>query len=71
MSCSVDGCHKPVDRDGVCFRHRVASVGITLRGGAIVGNRGWNITKGDYMREHYGVTHDKELLRERKDIERA
>lgn len=27
--CEVDGCVKPVDREGVCFHHRVSTVGVT------------------------------------------
>ena len=69
--CATSGCDKKVDRDGVCFRCRVATVGVSWVGGAHRGRSSFHETKGDYMREHYGVSYDKDLLRERPDIERS
>lgn len=70
MICSHPGCEKAAHKDGECYRHRIASVGINLRGGAIVGNNGWNTTKRDWLESNMGVSTEKELSG-RKDIERA
>ena len=68
--CSEPGCDKKVDRDGVCFRHRVASIGVNWVGGAMKGKRAFHRSKQDYLQEHYGVRYDKELSRARPDIGR-
>jgi hypothetical protein len=62
MRCSEPDCTKPVDRDGVCFLHRVKGVGFAFRGGALVGRSGWNTTKTEFLREHVGGT-EKELAK--------
>lgn len=70
MQCKEPGCSKPVDRDGYCFRCRIKDVGVTFRGGAIVGRKGWNTTTRDYHEEHFGVSSGKELAKTRPDVGR-
>ena len=62
MSCAEDGCTKPVDRDGVCFLHRVKGIGVTFRGGAKLGRSGWNTTRTEFLQEHVGGT-ERELAK--------
>lgn len=52
MSCSELGCEKPVDRDNLCFRHRIAGVGFTFIGG------------GGYGREQFHNGSLAEAIRE-------
>lgn len=68
MNCA---CGKPVEpgRDE-CFRCRVSGVGFAFRGGALVGQGGWHMTKGEWLREHVGTDNERELAR-RPNIERA
>lgn len=61
MQCSEPGCSKPEDRQGLCFRHRIAGVGFGFRGGAVPGRSGWNRTTREHMEEHFGTANDKEL----------
>ena len=70
MQCSESGCDKPVDRDGLCFRCRVKGVGVTFRGGALMGRGGWNKTYREHMEEHYGVSSGKEMAK-RTDVEKV
>ena len=73
MICKVEGCENDAhpDKDGECYRHAVAGVGIAFRG-PIVGRRGWNQhTTRTFHEEHLGVSGGKELARTRPDIERA
>ena len=69
MTCSEPGCEKPVDREGVCFRHRVVGIGFRLQGSATNGSVGFHRTKNDFMLEHFGTTDDRELGK--RGIERA
>ena len=39
ITCSVNDCEKPVDRDDVCFRHRVAGIGFNWKGGGMTYGR--------------------------------
>lgn len=68
MNCA---CGKPVEpgRDE-CFRCRVSGVGFAFRGGALVGQGGWHMTKGEWLREHVGTDNERELAR-KPNIERA
>lgn len=68
--CIHDGCTNRAHTDGECYRHRIMSVGVTLRGGAIVGRNGWNTSKRDWLESNMGVSSEKQLSG-RKDIERA
>lgn len=59
MTCS---CGKPAEPGkDECFRCRVSTVGVTFRGGVLVGRSGWNRDKTEYMNEHFGTTSEKEL----------
>lgn len=60
--CSQDGCAKSVDRDNLCFLHRVQGVGFGFRGGAIPGRSGWNMTRREFLQEHVGGT-ERELAK--------
>jgi len=73
VKCRHPGCfndaYLPHDE---CYRHRVLTVGITLRGGAVRGKSGWNMTKNDWLREHMDADSEKDLLRQnRQDVDRA
>jgi hypothetical protein len=70
MGCAHDGCDKPIDRDGVCFLHRVKGVGFSFRGGAVIGRNGWNMTKSEFLRENLGAESEKQLAK-RADIEKV
>jgi hypothetical protein len=71
VTCTVDGCEKAADSPhDECYRHRIMSVGITLRGGAIVGNNGFHRTKSEWLQENMGVSYEKELVG-RKDIDKV
>ena len=52
-----------------CFKHRVASVGFTLKGSAMNGSSNWNRTASEWKREHLGTDDDRELAK--RGIERA
>lgn len=67
-----ENCGSEHDREGrdLCFRCHVRSVSLNLRGGAIVGNKGWNTTKSEWLRENMGADSEKQLAK-RKDIERV
>lgn len=67
-----ENCGSEHDREGrdLCFRCHVKGISLTLRGGAIVGRKGWNMTKGEWLREHMNADSEKELAK-RKDIERV
>ena len=67
--CSEPGCDKLEDRDGLCFRHRVAGVGFAFKGSAQVGRQGWNRTATDFKLENFGTADDRELAK--RGIERA
>lgn len=72
MICKHDDCEKPAEADrDECFRHRVLSVGFSWKGGAVVGKNGWNMTKGDFLREHMGTDSEKELVKTRPDLGKA
>lgn len=72
MICQHDGCGNVAEVGKTeCFRHRVASVGFSWRGGAVVGRDGWNMTKGDFLREHVGVDTEKEIVKTRPDLGKA
>jgi hypothetical protein len=59
-TCAAADCVKPIDRDGLCFLHRVKGVGFSFRGGAIIGRNGWNTTRREFLQEHVGGT-EREL----------
>lgn len=54
--CSESDCEKPVDRDGVCFRHRVLGVGFNWSGGGYTfGRRNFSaMTNGEFLRRNIG-----------------
>jgi hypothetical protein len=52
-----------------CFRCRVAGVGFTFKGSAMIGRKGWNRTANEWKQEHLGTTDDRELAK--RGIERA
>ena len=66
--CSHDGCEKdaylPYDE---CYRHRIMSVGLSVRGTANVTN--FHQTANDWKRENLGTDSDRELAA--RGIERA
>jgi hypothetical protein len=58
--CRHDGCAKPADYPhNECYRHRVMSVGFSLRAPAVQGQ--FHRTVNDYKLEQFGTTSDKEL----------
>lgn len=64
-------CSTEHQRDGdLCFRCHVKGISFSLRGGAILGNKGWNTTKGEWLREHVGADSEKQLAK-RSDIEKV
>jgi len=69
VTCREAGCAKPVDRDELCFRHRVGGTGFTFRGSAREGRNGWNETANDWRLENFGTSNEKELAA--RGIERA
>ena len=54
-----------------CYRHAKLGVGVTFRGGAIMGKGGFHTTTRDFHEQHFGVENGKELARNRPDIGRA
>lgn len=70
MECSNCGAWHEREGKTLCFRCHVRSVSLNLRGGAVVGNKGWNISKTDWLREHMGTDSEKQLAK-RQDVERA
>lgn len=42
QNCSEDGCPKNVDREGLCFRHRVSGVGFNFVGGGSYGRKAFH-----------------------------
>lgn len=69
MTCSVEGCPKDVDRQGLCFRHRIAGTTFGFRGSAREGRKGWNQTASEWKTENFGTSNDRELAA--RGIERA
>ncbi len=69
MICSEPGCEKPEDRQGLCFRHRIAGTTFGFRGSAREGRKGWNTTASEWKAENFGTSDDKELAA--RGIERA
>ncbi len=69
MICPSCGSEHDATHRQQCFRCHVKGISFGFKGGAIPGRSGWNMTQGDYMREHFGTTDDRELGR--KGIERA
>ena len=67
--CSEEGCDKSVDRQGLCFRHRIAGVGFGFRSSARVGRAGFHTTATDHKLESFGTSDDHELAK--RGIERA
>jgi len=58
--CNHAGCTKPAHMPyEECYRHRLLSVGFSLKSPATVGN--FHRTTNDYKLEHFGTTSDKEL----------
>ena len=58
--CSHPDCSKPAHfPHEECYRHRLLSVGFSLKSPATVGN--FHRTTNDYKLEHFGTTSDKEL----------
>lgn len=69
MMCSEPGCEKPEDREGLCFRHRIAGTTFGFRGSAREGRKGWNQTASEWKTENFGTSNDRELAA--RGIERA
>ena len=69
MICSEPGCEKDIDRQGLCFRHRIAGTTFGFRGSAQEGRAGWNRTAGEWRQENFGTSNEKELAA--RGIERA
>lgn len=70
MICSDCG-NKPAEEGRTtCFRCRIAGVGFSFRGGAIIGRKGWNTTKTEWLSEHVGADSEKQLAK-RTDVERV
>lgn len=65
-------CHRKDSEPGkeLCFRCRVAGVGFSFRGGAVIGRGGWNTTRSEWLSEHVGASSEKELAKN-PNIERA
>lgn len=60
MICEHEGCGKFVEPGRTeCFRHRVATVGFSLRGPAVQGD--FHTTVNDWKLENLGTTSDREL----------
>lgn len=71
MVCEHDGCDNTAEYGKTeCFKHRVSGVGFSFRGGAIVGRKGWNTTKSEWMKEHLGADSEKQLAK-RTDVEKV
>ena len=70
MICSDCGEKPAQEGRSVCFHCRVSSIGYNWRGGAVVGRKGWNTSKSQWLSEHMGTGSEKELAK-RKDVERA
>lgn len=62
MICTDCGEKPTQEGRSTCFRCRVSGVGFSFRGGAIVGRKGWNTTKTEWLSEHVGGT-EKELAK--------
>ena len=70
MLCSDCG-EKPAEEGrSTCFHCRISGVGFSFRGGAVVGRKGWNTTKSEWLSEHVGSGSEKELAKN-PNIERA
>jgi hypothetical protein len=66
--CSHAGCEKPADYPYIeCYRHRIMSVGFSLKGSADTTN--FHQTANDWKLENLGTSSDRELAA--KGIERA
>lgn len=64
MVCTHAGCAVPAEEGREeCFRHRVASVGVTFKGGANPGRKGWNRTAREWKEEHLGTADEKALAK--------
>jgi len=60
MECRHDGCAKPADYPhDECYRHRVMSVGFSLKSPATQGN--FHRTARDYREEQFGTNDEREL----------
>jgi len=70
MICTDCGAKDAQEGRTTCFRCRVSGVGFAFRGGAVIGRGGWNMTKGDWLREHMGTDSEKQLAK-REGIERV
>ena len=58
--CDHAGCTKPAHLPyGECYRHRVMSVGFSLRAPAVEGQ--FHQTARDYREEHFGTGDEREL----------
>ena len=62
MICTDCGEKPAQEGRTTCFRCRVSGVGFSFRGGAIVGRKGWNTTKSEWLQEHVGGT-ERELAK--------
>ncbi len=69
--CSAAGCSNEAHpkKNGECYKHAVAGIGITFHGGVRPGRTSWNRSKTEWMMEHLGTTDDRELGK--RGIERA
>jgi hypothetical protein len=70
MLCSDCGEKPAQEGRSTCFRCRVSGVGFSFRGGAVIGRKGWNTTKTEWLSEHIGTDSEKQLAK-RTDVERV
>jgi len=68
VNCSHAGCQKESDYPhDECYRHRIMSVGFSLRAPAVQGD--FHRTARDYREEAFGTSDERELAE--RGIERA
>lgn len=70
MICKDCGVKPAQEGRDTCFKCRVSGTGFILRGGAVLGRKGWNTTKSDWLKEHVGAESEKQLAK-RQDVERV
>lgn len=70
MICADCGAKPAQEGHSTCFRCRVLGVGFSFRGGAVVGRNGFHTTKQDWLREHLSVDSEKQLLKDKPNVER-
>ena len=71
MICTGPGCNRPADEGRtVCFKHHIAGIGFTFTGGGHQGQGAFHQTQREYLSEHMGVSSEKELLKEKPNLEK-